>query len=371
MNCKFLSHGVVLQYEKSVKPCCVWRTDDWNFPIQSTDLSKWFDTPEIVEARNQMAQGQWPKNCAKCQRQESAGRGDSMRLNGESAYGAYNSDEITLEIRPGNTCNFSCQSCWPEASSRVASHHKQAFGTDDVVSERYTDYSVLDPVAHRIRDIVVLGGEPFYDKSCLKFFEWAKQKDLDAHLLIFSNGSVIDFDFVDSYKGKLTMVISLDAYGKVAEYIRMGTEWDTVKQNYDRLMQTPNVDVRVNITASVYNYPFMSELVEWLAQDWPGIVTFGTAFQPYLQEAVVPKHLAQDIAKQLLHTADVIWQSNIPEHQQWNASNALKDIANKLETQAFDDALHDQFVNHCTKLDAVKNIFGEDYNEYFTKVKVK
>ena len=28
-------------------------------------------------------------------------------------------DDITLEIRPGNTCNFACQTCWPEASSRV------------------------------------------------------------------------------------------------------------------------------------------------------------------------------------------------------------------------------------------------------------
>ena len=371
MNCKFLSHGVVLQYEKSVKPCCVWRTDDWNFPIESTDLTKWFDTPEIVEARKQMAQGIWPKNCTKCKLQEASGRGDSIRLNGASAYGAYNSDEITLEIRPGNTCNFSCQTCWPEASSRVASHHRQAFGTKDVVSERYTDYSILDPVADRIRDIVVLGGEPFYDKSCLKFFDWAKQKDLNANLLIFTNGSLIDFDFIESFKGKLTMVVSLDAFGKVAEYIREGTHWNIVKQNYDRLMSMPNVDVRVNITASVYNYPFISELVEWLAQDWPGIVTFGTAFQPYLQEAVVPKHLVHDIAEKLTRTADIIWKSNIPEHQQWNASNALKDIANKLTTLEFNASLHDQFVNHCTKLDAVKNMFGEDYNEYFKKVKQK
>lgn len=371
MNCKFLSHGVVLQYEKSVKPCCVWRAEDWNFPITTTDLTHWHDAPQLVKAREQMAEGQWPTHCAKCQKQESTGRGDSMRLNGESAYSDYKPGDITLEIRPGNTCNFSCQTCWPEASSRVNSHHKQAFGTEDAVSERYTDYSILDPVAHRIKDIIVLGGEPFYDKSCLQFFQWVQQKNLDANLLVFTNASVIDFDFIESYKGKLTMHVSLDAYGKVAEYIRMGTEWDVVKQNYDRLMQTPNVDVRVNITCSVYNYPFISELVEWLAQDWPGIVTFGTAFQPYLQETVVPKHLVNDIANKLTNTAEIIWQSNIAEHQQHNASNALKDIANKLTTKDFDSALHDQFVNHCTKLDAVKKMFGTDYDDYFQKVILK
>tara|TARA_X000001382_G_scaffold25338_3_gene15874 strand:+ start:4004 stop:5119 length:1116 start_codon:yes stop_codon:yes gene_type:complete len=371
MKCKFLEHGVVLQYEKSVKPCCVWKTDDWHHPIANTDLTKWFDLPQLEQARNKLAQGIWPKNCSKCERQESSGRGDSMRLNGKSAYGDYSNDEITLEIRPGNTCNFSCQSCWPEASSRVASHHRQAFGIGNVVSERYTDYSILDSVAHRIRDIVVLGGEPFYDKSCLKFFEWLQEKNLDAGLLVFTNASMIDFDFVESYQGKLTMHVSLDAFGRVAEYVRQGTEWDTVKRNYDRLMDTPNVDVRVNITASVYNYPFISELVEWLAQDWPGIVTFGTAFQPYLQESVVPKHLVEKIAQDLERTTKIIWQSKIPEHQQHNASNALQDIANKLLTKEFDATLHDQFVNHCTKLDEVKNLYGEDYDEYFARVKIK
>lgn len=371
MRCQFLKHGITLQYEKAVKPCCVWKSIDWDFPLETTDLTKWFDSPQLIEYRKQMDRGVFPDNCAKCEKIESTGRGDSMRLNAESAYGHYKDDEITLEIRPGNTCNFSCQTCWPEASSRVSSHHKQAFGTEDVVSKRYIDYSILDPVAHRIKDIVLLGGEPFYDKSCLAFLDWLKQKDLDASLFVFTNGSVLDWNFIESYKGKLTIVVSLDAYGPVAEYVRAGTVWSTVKENYIKLMKTPNVETRVNVTTSVYNYPYISELLEWLAKDWPGIVTFGTAHQPYLQEAVVPKHLVNKIADDLEKTSKVIWQSNIPEHQQYNASNALKDIANKLLTLDFDSQLHDQFVNHCTKLDMVKNMFGEDYDSYFEKVKLK
>jgi len=371
MNCKFLSHGIALQYGKNVKPCCVWKETDWNFPVESVNFDEWFNTKELIESRKMLEQNMWPANCVKCQKLEEAGRGDSMRLNAESAYGHYNYNEITLEIRPGNTCNFACQTCWPEASSRVSSFHKRAFGTTDIVSESYTDFSILDPIADRIADVVLLGGEPFYDKNCLAFIDWCKKKDLSAGLLIFSNGSMLDWDFVENYKGKLTIVISLDAIGKVAEYIRQGTDWETVLANYTRLRNTPGVDVRVNITSSVYNYPFISELVEWLAEDWPGIVTFGTAFQPYLQEAVVPKVLTSSIATNLETTADVIWKSNIPEHQQWNASNALKDIANKLRTVEFDENLHAEFLNHSTKLDMVKNMFGEDYDPYFEKITKK
>ena len=86
---------------------------------------------------------------------------------------------------------------------------------------------------------------------------------------------------------------------------------------------------------------------------------------------MVPKHLVGQIANDLEHTAKVIWQSKIPEHQQWNASNALKDIANKLMTTKFNEKLHDQFVNHCTKLDQVKKLYGEDFDPYFEKVKIK
>jgi hypothetical protein len=369
MNCKFLSNGLALSYDHLVKPCCIFGRKDWEHTIENTDLTTWFDSAIVKDMQLELDSGKFPERCFKCKNVEEQNRGDSMRLNGERSYDHYTKDDITLEIRPGNTCNFACQTCWPTASSRVSSYHKQAFGSNDIVSKRYTDYRFLDPIAHRLRNIVLLGGEPFYDKNCSKFLEWLEDKKIDAELTLFTNGSMIDWDFVNNYKGKLTIVVSLDAMGKVAEYIRPGAEWETVRSNYKKLLATPHINTRVNITVSVYSIPFIGELLKWLARDWPEIVSFGTASETHLDLNVVPKTLVDPIVKDLRETIDIINNSNIVVHQKQNTQGVLQATINRLLTEKFNSDHHKQFVNYMTKLDMVKNLYGEDYDSYFKKIK--
>lgn len=371
MNCKFLSNGLALSYDHLVKPCCEFNKKDWKHNIENTELTTWFESATVKEMQAELNAGEFPERCTRCKNIEVQNRGDSMRLNGESAYGHYTKDDITLEIRPGNTCNFACQTCWPAASSRVSSYHKQAFGTTDIVSKRYTDYRFLDPIAHRLRDIVLLGGEPFYDKNCAKFLEWLQDKKLDAALTLFTNGSMIDWDFVNNYKGNLTIVVSLDAMGEVAEYIRPGAKWETVRSNYKKLLAIQHINTRVNITVSVYSIPFIGQLLQWLAQDWPEIVSFGTASETHLDLNVVPKTLVDPIVKDLRETIDIINASKIILHQKQNTEAVLLAIINKLLTEDFDSNHHEQFVNYMTKLDMVKNLYGEDYNIYFKNITKK
>lgn len=366
MNCKLLSHGLALSYDHLVKPCCVFDRKSWDHDLENTDLSTWHEHPAIKELQKELASGIFPSRCKKCEIVEKNNRKDSVRLNGESAYSHYTKDDITLEIRPGNTCNFACQTCWPSASSRVSSYHKQAFGTSDIISKRYIDYDFLNPIAHRLRDIAVLGGEPFMDKNCIKFLEWLQEKQLDAGLTISTNGSVIDWDFINNYKGKLTIVVSLDAMGKVAEYIRQGTDWEIIEENFKRLCNTQHITTRVHITTSIYNVPFIGELVRWLAQDWPEIVSFGNAMESHLSLLAIPKNLVEPIINDLQETIEIVKKSNIVVDQKQNAEGALSDIINRLRTHDFDKEKYTQFVNYKTKLDMVKNLYGEDYDPYFT-----
>ena len=199
--------------------------------------------------------------------------------------------------------------------------------------------------------------------------EWLEDKKIDAELTLFTNGSMIDWDFVNNYKGKLTIVVSLDAMGKVAEYIRPGAEWETVRSNYKKLLATPHINTRVNITVSVYSIPFIGELLKWLARDWPEIVSFGTASETHLDLNVVPKTLVDPIVKDLRETIDIINNSNIVVHQKQNTQGVLQAIINRLLTEKFNSDHHKQFVNYMTKLDMVKNLYGEDYDSYFKKIK--
>jgi MoaA/NifB/PqqE/SkfB family radical SAM enzyme len=348
-----------IQQDQVLRPCCAWDFDQsWAMQnkIDSVDIAKWHLSDSVALKKQQLDNNQWPENCKSCSRRESEGNYNNMRSNGNSAYSHYNSDDIALEIRPGSVCNFACQTCWPEASSRVAKFQVEA----GLINKRPTkssisDFEFLNPIAHRIRDVILLGGEPFYDKNCKKFLEWSKQ-NLTANQIIFTNGLVVDYDFLKTYNGKLILVFSLDAVGQAAEYIRVGTVWDQVWKNYQQCKLIENVEVRVNVTTSVYNYPYLKTLFELLATDWPDLVTIGTAGEDYLQSKVIPAE-TRHLAIESLRGIDTIVQDlDIPLHQKQHVCNAINTIENELQTKEFDQKNYKYLVNYIQSLDRVKRL---------------
>lgn len=370
MECKFLDHGLAISYDQVARPCCYWKSDsEWKqvHHISKIDLTNWHQHPDLVDKHNQLKANQWPENCKECRRDEEAGRVDSGRGNSNIAYGHYQSDEITLEIRPGSVCNFACQTCWPVASSRVAQYHSQAGLIDikNLNSQSIDNFDFLLPIAGRIKNVVLLGGEPFYDKSCRKFLTWAKEH-LQSELIMFTNGSDVDFKFLQSYQGKITLVFSLDAVGKPAEYVRYGTVWQDVWNNYQRAKKI--VNVRVNITCSVYNYSYIADLINLLADDWPEVVSFGTPFEEHFSVGVIPVELRSDVINSLLTAVDRVAQANIEPNQKSNAVNALNSIIANLKTQDWNQQSHRQWCDFVTAMDRVKQLSITDYCPELAKI---
>lgn len=373
MECKFLSNGIALQYHNFLKPCCTWRTDDaWiqEHDIKNINLINWHNHKDLVSARESLAQEIWPKNCQDCQTIESQGRQDSARLGGISAYENYQEGGITLEIRPGNVCNFACQTCWPFASTRVETYYKKANLPNpyaDIPQNNFISYEFLNSIADRLRSIIVLGGEPFYDPKCLKFLHWTKD-NTSAELLAFTNGSVIDLDLINSMNRKFTLVFSLDAIGVPAEYIRFGTKWKTVWDNYQKVKTIPHVTTRVNITTSPYNYLYFPDLLDLLMDDWPEVVTFGPTMEKIFNEKVVPLGLRPKIINRLENAIGKLKQADIDSDQKSNAVNAVQSIVENLKLTSYDRELHQQFIDFVRKMDSVKNINFVDYCTELTEL---
>ena len=360
MQCKFLQHGISVSYDHVVKPCCYWTYDtEWaeQNHITHSDLSTWHQTPQVVKIQQELATGTWPANCQRCAHTEQQGRQDSGRGNSLSAYSEYKENDITLEIRPGSVCNFACQTCWPEASSRVAQYHHQAglINIKNIDSTSIDNFEFLLPIIDRIQDIVLLGGEPFYDPSCQKFLTWA-QKNLHTNITMFTNGSHVDWDWVDAYPGKITMVFSIDAVGPPAEYVRVGTNWSIVYSNFVKAQTHPKIQLRVNITASVYNYHLIEGVIDLLTPQWPTVVSFGTPHQLYMRESAVPVETRKELIQSLERCIDKIWQSQIESGQQHNAVNAIQSIINNFNQLTFYADLFQQLRQFVKSMDQVKRI---------------
>lgn len=370
MQCKFLKHGLAISYDHVVKPCCEWQQDlDYSNlnHIGHVDLTTWHQQNKIFE--QQLARNEWPIACVRCENREDQHRGDSVRLGGDQAYAHYGDDDITLEIRPGNVCNFSCQTCWPAASSRVLQHHAHA-GLIDIKSVNSTpidNFDFLLPIRSRIKDVVLLGGEPFYDPNCKKFLTWAQQ-NLQSNITIFTNGSAVDWQWVENYPGQITMVFSLDAVGKAAEYIRFGTEWNTVLKNFEQAQSNSKINLRVNITTSVYNYYYLDQVIALLIKRWPSVVTFGSSSHTHFLESVIPTHLKDKVIQRLSLSLKSVMSANIPRDQKNNAINALRSIISNLHTQSWNQTNHKTFVEFVHKMDQVKHIDIRTHCEFLSDV---
>jgi len=351
---------MAIGYDHVVKPCCDWTQDSsWakQNHISQVDLQTWHQSPQVIKIRQQLAQGIWPDTCGLCKQAEQNGRQDSARGNGIRSYADYSDQDITLEIRPGSVCNFACQTCWPAASSRVAQYHHQVGLIDikSVDSSSMDNFDFLTPIADRICNVVLLGGEPFYDPSCQKFLTWAEQ-NLQANITMFTNGSHVDWAWVDTYPGRITMVFSIDAVGPAAEYVRFGTHWPAVYNNYVRAQQHPNIELRVNITMSVYNYHLIDSVIELLTPQWPTVVSFGHPRQLHLTEIAIPTMNRPELIGKLQCAVDRLLAADIESGQQHNAVNAVRSVIFKLEQPNFDAVQFTKLQQFVTKMDQVKRI---------------
>lgn len=371
MDCKFLSNGVSINNKGILRPCCWWRIDpEWeeqNHIAQFEDISSWRKKAKLDQELEALQNGTWPERCIRCKQVEQSADYSSMRMNGNSAYGHYAKDDITLEIKPGNVCNFACQTCWPTASTRVAKflHDAKLLDKKTVSTNRISDFSILNPIAKNIKNVVLLGGEPFYDKNCRKFLSWAKD-NLDAECTIFTNGSIIDFDFIDQYKGKLTLVFSIDAIGKPIEYIRFGSDWETIKKNYEKCKKIEHIAVRVNITSSIYNVFYLPDLVEFLLEDWPDLVTIDKAKEEEFGLNVIPKVNRKPVIDKLSTILDLMHDDiNIQNHQKTNIINFVNHLIDALTNEEYNSTAHIQLLKFVKAMDKVKNIRAEDYCSEF------
>ena len=288
-----------------------------------------------------------------------------MRLNGDSAYADIGQDQIVLELRPGNICNFACQTCWPQASTRVANFYRQT-GRDFVMADPVPwDGQWILSIRHRLRMIVLLGGEPFYDPECIKFLDWAIENEIDCPITLFTNGSMLDVSRLTAMKSPVTVVFSLDAVGRAAEYIRVGTDWCTVAENYDTCRKLSNVETRVNITTSPYNYLYLHQLIDWLGPRWPAVVTFGVAATspnvPFMDESVFPESSRSVVIDAVQRALDRIDAIRMESDQKHNAINALATVMTNLQQSAYDHSKHETLIKFIQDMDTAKHLRIQDH----------
>ena len=325
-------------YLTTEKTASCHRTNHHKFDI---DALNFHNTPEKIQDRERMLQGQWPvTGCEYCQDIEAAG-GSSDRMTNLDFPGIHAPPELSdnstathvtpriLEVYFDNTCNLKCLYCGPHFSSLWDAENKR-YGTfqrgDLVISDTFVKSTNIESNKQRLFEWIktnshhltvfnILGGEPLYQQEldqCLDLFEAHPAPELK--LQIFTNLNARP-DRVQTLVERVKRLIdnnhlrefeitaSLDCWGAPQEYVRYPLDLTVWERNFEYLVAQDWINLIINSTVTPLTVKTLPDLLSRInvwskhrkiyhyqnSVNWPGymfIDIFGDIFQADFDRAL-------------------------------------------------------------------------------------
>jgi len=256
-------------------PCC---HAEMTYPVGNArhkTLEEIYRDAPMRELRNDMLNERPNPACGRCYEQEESGF-FSGRRSANKHHGHHikriNDDKFQMsywDIRFSNLCNLSCRSCghifsssWYQDQSKIAggrwAEENKAL---NYAGRTATDmWEQLIPHLDYVEQIYFAGGEPLMMAEHYNILDELERRGrFDVRLIYNTNFTQtklkdrVVFDYWRKFDS-VAVGASLDAMGPRAEYIRKGTEWDTVERNREQMMTIcPKVDFYISPTLSIMN----------------------------------------------------------------------------------------------------------------------
>ena len=272
----------------NVLPCC---QADHQYPmgnIEKDSVENIAKSNAFNKLRANMIAGTRSKECARCYQQEDSGlpsarlshnaRWPHLSINRVDINGTIdNFKPVYFDIRLNNVCNLKCRMCSGYFSSSIAQEEADLFGNTIPVelSMRSTQRkSALKEILNYLpmaEKIYFAGGEPLISSEHYEILKTLIDcGNTDLEILYNTNFTTLQYrktSVLDLWKrfSNIKIGASLDARGKVAEYVRHGTDWKTIESNLN-LVKTrcPHVNFTVTSTVGLLN---ISSLID-LQRQW-------------------------------------------------------------------------------------------------------
>ena len=251
-------------------PCCMFSSRIYK---DHTSLASAFNSNENKLLRDKMLNDEYIEGCKKCYRDESLGK-KSYRQRFNKRYGRDLIDNPKikeLEIALSNKCNFKCVDCNTKFSSSwyeddlLLGRTYNTFKGQNVKTEIFDDdFDLLE-----LKEIKILGGEPFLDDRYLDIFKKIDKKNIT--LFLVTNNSIFpkkewiqeikQFNFVN-------FNISVDGINDMAEFARYGTKFSKFEKNFKRWIELDlkNIKIVPHFVFHSLNFLNFDDTVNWLSE---------------------------------------------------------------------------------------------------------
>ena len=298
LYCPLLWKELFIENDGYISPCLQSTNKLFNTNIVHQSKKANISTDEIhqnldglVEMREQMKQGVWPKQCVNCQIKESKNL-ISHRQNSLNKYNNRQTVELKhLLLRVGNVCNIRCVMCGPWASNQWYNDYVELNNSTEFKNNQNTytlnkkhngDFYIKNSqlnsnnwenillliAAHsnELEKISFHGGEPLVSKIHHKIIDELVKLDKtqDISLEYFSNFFQIPehfFNTVDNFK-KITFYISLDGVAEINDAVRWPSKYAEIENNICRMQTKSNVELKIHHTINILNCEHVVDFIK-------------------------------------------------------------------------------------------------------------
>jgi MoaA/NifB/PqqE/SkfB family radical SAM enzyme len=288
---------------------------------ETFDLAKEYNTSgDFTEVRNSFLTGSFSKLCVRCTDDTVANGAHRKAQNFKSAihdlhfneslkqspsYVRLKSDDILpvhVLVLFNNECNLACRHCQPLVSSTLA---KALNGTVNVSGwstdkDKWENFKQFILSNNSLELLQINGGEPFLQPEFYEILDIIKDRT-DLQLVITTNGTVYDNSTMEKLKRfkSCFIDISIECFHKNNDYIRVGSNFETMKENLEkfRAHSTDSLRLALHATPQVYSIDKLYTIFDYCIEHNLGLVG-NYVFDYELQVHVLP----EDYRSQLYET---------------------------------------------------------------------
>lgn len=365
-------------------PCCIAdscaQSDGVGSSITS-NLMELVNSEKMKQLRLDMLAGVKNKECEKCYQHEDAGI-KSFRDMGLNDFGKYFDEAMEqtnidgslkefkmryFDMRFNNICNFKCRTCGQEFSSQWeqenTKHSPIKFSPIPKNNNKQLLQDVLDQIEF-MDAAYFAGGEPLItEEHYILLEEMIRRKRNNIKLRYNTNLSNLKFkdkDILDLWKhfaSNIDVYASIDHYGQRAEYIRHGTDWAVVENNFKVAQEQNFISLQINTVLSVFNVLTIDDFYQYLINKnfyspKSKVYTLYPMSTPHhLSAHILPESYKQRGRTSLDNTKTLLRQNNFRTAQIEHIDDAIPWL-NSMDSW---DQQKDYFREEINRLDKIRN----------------
>ena len=346
-----------------MKLCCrSWPVGN----INETTMKDLWNSDKYKEVRRMMLNGERPKECDACWRQEDIGVRSMRQRYNKTRTKKYlsrldkMSDDYTmpfeipiLESKLSNFCNLKCRMCHPldstswskdwetiehlmEKANGSTFRKVREFGLTrkpyisgwEKNDEFWKEFEELAPHFERIE---FAGGEPLIDPIHYRILNILKKYGSNIELKYSTNLTKLNYkkddvmELWNHFKG-VEVMISIDGVDDVYNYIRQLGDYEIVKKNILKVVDHPKVvKIAGACTFQVYNIFSMPEIFDQFTEDLNiDIHAHRVNYPTFLDMRLIPDSVKQPLSKKLEDYVDTIENKTHPNWTEERKQNAIK-----------------------------------------------